>query len=125
MKARASGFTLIELLVVLAIVATLLTIALPRYYNTVDGSKETVLVQNLHTTREAIEKFYGDKGRYPETLEELVDSRYLRSVPVDPVADSAATWIIVAPPAEVKGKVYDIKSGSPGQTRDGRALKDL
>jgi len=124
-KRRAPGFTLIELLVVMAIVATLLTIALPRYFHSVDTSRETVLIENLRVTRDAIDKFYGDNGRYPDSLDELVSRRYLRTLPVDPVADSAQAWIILPPPGEIKGKVYDIKSSATGKARDGRALGEL
>ena len=67
------GFTLIEILVVLAIVALLLTISLPRYFQSVDVAKERVLMENLRTTRDSIDKFYGDTGRYPDSLEELID----------------------------------------------------
>lgn len=119
------GFTLIELLVVLAIVALLLTLAVPRYFQSIDASKETILVENLHTLRGTIDKFYGDTGRYPESLEELVEKRYLRSLPMDPVTESAATWVIVPPDDTDKGKVYDIKSGAPGKTKDGKPFAEL
>lgn len=124
-RALAAGFTLIELLVVMAIVATLLTLTLPRYFQSVDSSKETVLMENLRATREAIDKFYGDNGRYPDSLDELVGKRYLRSLPVDPVTDSASTWTIIPPPDPTKGKVYDLKSAAPGKARDGRLLSEL
>jgi len=122
---RARGFTLIELLVVLAIVATLLMLAVPRYFQAIDSSKEAVLIENLRTTRDAIDKFWADNGRYPDSLDELVAKRYLRSVPVDPVNESAALWNIVPPPGDAKGKVYDLKSSAAGQTRGGRPLGDL
>jgi len=124
-RACAAGFTLIELLVVLAIIATLLTLTLPRYFKTIDNTKETVLIENLRATRDALDKFYGDNGRYPDTLDELVTRRYLRGLPVDPVAESAVAWVIVPPPPDYKGKVYDIKSSAPGKARDGRALSEL
>ena len=66
------GFTLVELLVVMAIIATLLSIVAPRYFHTLDRSKETVLRQDLNIIRDAIDKFHGDTGAYPENLEELV-----------------------------------------------------
>ncbi|HTD06012.1 type II secretion system protein, partial [Undibacterium sp.] len=69
------GFTLIELLVVLAIVALLLSLALPRYFTSIDKTKEIVLVENLQTTRNVIDKFYADTGRYPESLSELVQRK--------------------------------------------------
>src|SRR3954469_20226351 len=114
------GFTLIELLVVLAIVALLLTLAVPRYFQSIDATKETILAENLHTTRETIDKFYGDTGRYPESLEELVQRKYLRTLPFDPITDSATTWVLVPPDDGAKGNVYNIKSGAPGHTRDGK-----
>jgi general secretion pathway protein G len=114
------GFTLIELMVVLTIVALLLSLAVPRYFNSVQRSKETVLRANLATTRDAIDKFYGDRGRYPESLDQLVEFKYLRSVPVDPLTESAATWAIVAPPqSDRSGAVFDLHSGALGQSASG------
>lgn len=120
-----TGFTLIELLVVLAIVALLLTLAVPRYFQSIDASKETILAENLRITRETIDKFYGDTGRYPESLEELVEKKYLRALPVDPITESTATWVIVPPDDTDKGNIYDIKSGASGSTRDGKPLEEL
>jgi len=120
-----TGFTLIELLVVLAIIALLLTLAVPRYFQTIDASKETILSENLHATRDAIDKFYGDTGRYPDSLAELVDRRYLRSLPVDPITENTTTWIIVPPDDQFKGNVYDIKSSALGNDRNGRAFGSL
>lgn len=106
------GFTLIELLVVMAVVATLLTLALPRYFGSIDKSKEAVLKENLYQMREAISRYHADKGRYPDTLEALATDRYMRKVPLDPVTDSAATWILIGPPDASKSGVYDVRSGS-------------
>jgi general secretion pathway protein G len=114
------GFTLIELLVVLAVVAVLLTLVSPTYVRQIDASKETVLRDNLRATREVIDKFYGDTGRYPESLDELVEKHYLRALPVDPITDSSATWQVVDVPSGYKGRVYDIKSGAPGSDRDAK-----
>ena len=122
-RARA-GFTLIELLVVLAIVALLLTLAVPRYLPRIDGAKETILADNLRNTREVIDQFYSDTGRYPDSLEQLVEKKYLRSVPVDPVTDSTGTWIVVPPEDGAKGAVYSIKSGAPGNDRSGKPYLD-
>ncbi|MFY8014272.1 MAG: type II secretion system protein, partial [Limnohabitans sp.] len=87
------GFTLIELLVVLAIIGTLLSLALPRYNASVDKSKEAVLRQNIATLRDAIDKYHGDTGTYPQSLEDLVTKQYLRRIPLDPVTNSEKTWI--------------------------------
>ncbi len=119
------AFTLIELLVVLAIVALLLTLAVPRYFQSIDASKETILQENLRATRETIDKFYGDTGRYPDSLDELVEKKYLRALPFDPVTDSNATWTIVPPDDAGKGNIYSIKSGAPGNSRNGQAFADL
>ncbi len=119
LKQNRIGFTLIELLVVMAIIATLLTLAVPRYFNSVEKSKEAVLHQNLFLMREALDKFYSDNGKYPDVLEELISKKYLRSVPVDPITGSAQTWQVIAPEVAEKGAIYDIKSGAPGNARDG------
>jgi len=122
---RTTGFTLIELLVVMAIIATLLTLVAPRYFGSVDHSKEVVLKQSLSTVRDAIDKYYGDTGRYPESLQDLVDKRYLRSMPVDPVTESSTTWELVPPADAAKGGVYDVRSGAAGTTRDGKPFSEL
>ena len=119
MVARRGGFTLIELLVVMAIIATLLTLTLPRYFTSVQKSKETVLKENLYITRDAIGKYYADKGKYPESLDTLVTDKYLRKVPVDPITESVTTWVIVPPDDPKKGNVYDVKSGAQGNASDG------
>lgn len=116
------GFTLIELVVVLAIVATLLTIAVPRYFSSVEKSKEAVLKENLYQMRDAIGKYYADKGKYPETIEALATDKYLRKVPLDPITESAATWVVVPPEDAQKGGVFDVKSGAPGKGSDGTEL---
>lgn len=115
------GFTLIELLVVLGIVALLLTLAVPRFFPSVDKTKETILLDNLRNTRAVIDQYHADTGRYPDSLEQLVEKKYLARVPVDPVTESESTWVIVAPEADGEpGAVYDIRSGAPGNGRDGR-----
>jgi general secretion pathway protein G len=113
------GFTLIELLVVLAIVATLLTIAVPRYFSSIDRSKEAVLKENLYQLRDAIGKYHADRGKYPESLDALATDKYLRKVPLDPITESAATWVVVAPDDPQKGAVFDVKSGAQGKGSDG------
>ncbi len=113
------GFTLIELLVVVSIIATLLAIAAPRYFESVDRAKESVLRTDLRLLRESIDKFTADTGQLPESLQQLVDTRYLRSVPVDPITGSAASWVLVAPPDATGKGVFDVRSGASGQARDG------
>jgi general secretion pathway protein G len=119
-----AGFTLIELLVVMAILALLLTLAVPRYFSSLDNSKEVALRHDLAVMRESIDKFHGDTGRYPESLEELAAKKYLRSIAPDPMTESAKTWIVVLPENPEKGGVYDVRSGAQGRARDGTAFKD-
>jgi general secretion pathway protein G len=119
------GFTLIELVIVMAIVALLLTLAAPRYFSSLERSKETVLRSNLAAVRDALDKFYGDTGKYPERLEILVEKKYLRGLPVDPIAENSTSWVIVPPEDPEKGGVFDIRSGAEGKTADGVAYKDL
>lgn len=118
---KPRGFTLIELLVVLGIVALLLTLAAPRFFPSVDKTRETILLDNLRNTRAVIDQYHADTGRYPDSLEQLVEKKYLARVPVDPVTESESTWVIVPPEEEgAPGAVYDIRSGAPGNGRDGR-----
>lgn len=121
---RRDGFTLIELLVVLAIIALLLMLAVPRYFSSVDRAKEAVLKENLYQMRDAIGKYYADKGRYPASIETLAAERYLRKVPMDPITGSASTWIALPPEDTQKGGVYDVKSGAPGKALDGSAYAE-
>ena len=119
------GFTLIELMVVLSIIALLLTLAIPRYFGSIDKSKEAVLRENLNQMRDAISRYYADKGKYPESLDALAAEKYMRGVPFDPVTESDKTWVIVQPDDPQKGGVYDVKSGASGRTRDGREFSQL
>jgi len=124
LRHKESGFTLVELLVVMAIISMLLSLAVPRYFHSVEKSRETVLRENLSLTRQALDKYYGDNGKYPDTLDQLVSGKYLRSLPLDPVTDSSATWLVVPPDTQEKGGVFDVRSGAPGKARDGSAFKD-
>jgi general secretion pathway protein G len=115
------GFTLIEMMVVMAILAALLAIAAPRYFESLEHAKETALRADLKAMREAIDKFRGDTGKFPPSLEQLVADRYLSIVPVDPVTDSAIGWIVVSHPDGRTGGVFDVRSGSKQRARDGSA----
>jgi general secretion pathway protein G len=123
---KRQGFTLIELLVVLAIIAVLLTLTVPRYFQHTDVARERVLYENLQVTRDAIDKFYGDQARYPESLNELVEKNYLRALPIDPILEKADAWQIDPPPSsDFKGQVFNLHSTAPGNARDGRPFSEL
>ncbi len=114
------GFTLIELLVVMAVIATLLTIAVPRYFEHLDRAREATLRQSLAVMRDAIDKFRADTGHYPETLDDLVSRRYLRRVPPDPITERSDSWVAISMPDEREpGGIRDVQSGAEGQGRDG------
>ncbi|HEY5804439.1 MAG TPA: prepilin-type N-terminal cleavage/methylation domain-containing protein [Lysobacter sp.] len=115
---KRHGFTLIELLVVLAIMGALLTLVVPRYFEQADRAKETVLRENLTVLRQSIDRFHGDRGRYPQALDELVERRYLREVPMDTITGSRSTWTLVAPSGGEAG-IYDVRSGAKGKANDG------
>jgi general secretion pathway protein G len=103
----------------------MLSLVTPRYFETIDRAKETSLRHSLIHMRDAIDKYYGDTGAYPETLDDLVSRRYLRSVPVDPITDRSDSWILI-PPADpqIKGNIYDVHSGSEKVAEDGSSYAE-
>lgn len=116
---KIKGFTLIELIVVMTIISLLLTLAAPRYFRSIDKSKETVLKANLVATRDALDKFRADTGKYPSQLSDLVDKHYLRTLPYDPIVDSSEAWVITPPGDGQEGGVYNINSSAEGADADG------
>ena len=116
MKHR-SGFTLVELMVVLAVIGLLLAVVVPDYVGRTKRAEEAVLQENLAVMRDALDKHFADAGRYPETLEDLVAKRYLRSIPKDPFTQSTGTWVPVPPTDPKKGGVFDIHSAAKGYER--------
>lgn len=121
---RLAGFTLVELLVVLSILALLLTLATPKYFVNIERAKEATLQQDLSTMRTSIDQFFGDKGLYPESLEELVEQQYLNKVPVDPITESADTWVMTPPEPPFEGGVFNVNSGAEGIAKDGSRYAD-
>jgi len=125
----AAGFTIIELMVVMALIVTLSTIAVVQYQHSVAYSKEAVLKEDLFRMREAIDQYYADKNQYPAALDDLVSAGYLRTVPVDPITNSASTWQTIPPEPDPNnplsvGGVYDVRSGSDAVAMDGTKYAD-
>jgi general secretion pathway protein G len=114
---RIKGFTLVELMVVLAVIALLLSIAVPDYVGRMRRAEEAVLKENLALLRDSLDKHYADTGKYPVSLDDLVAKRYLRAIPPDPFTQSASTWVAVPPQDAKKGNVWDVKSGAKGYDR--------
>jgi general secretion pathway protein G len=123
-RSPVQGFTLVELLIVMAIIALLLTIAVPRYYHSVDRAREAVLKQDLAQMRDAIDKYHGDRGRFPDSLEDLVTHKYLRKIPLDPITESFTSWVAIPPAEADKGNVFDVKSGATGTAIDGTSYAE-
>lgn len=123
-RLRRHGFTLIELLVVMAVVALLLSIAAPRYFNHVEKARENSLRQSLAVMRDALDKYEADRGVPPASLEELIERNYLRQIPEDPYTSRRDTWVLLPPP-EGGNSVFDIRTPAEGSTADGTPLGEL
>jgi general secretion pathway protein G len=127
--ASAAGFTLIELLVVVSLVVLLASIGMNQYRNSLQYAREAVLKEDLFRMRDAIDQYHADKGKYPQSLEDLVTDGYLRELPKDPITGATDTWQTVAAEPDPQNPsaepgIYDVKSGSDGTALDGTAYSE-
>lgn len=111
-KKNQKGFTLIEMMIVVAIISILATIAMPNFQKALIRARETNLRRTLFVLRDTIDQHYADQGSYPESLEDLVNGNYIRTVPPDPMTGTDATWITTPPEVGFEGSVFDVHSGS-------------
>lgn len=121
----ARGFTLLEVIIVLTIIAIIVSLAIPAYQTVILRAKESVLKQNLHLMRRQIEAFAADRGRYPQSLQELVEKGYLREIPLDPITGSRETWETIQEDQSFSGDpeqqpgIKDVKSGAKTVSSEG------
>jgi len=123
------GFTLIELLIVIAIIGIIAGIAVAQMQTAPRKAKEAVLKEDLYALRDTIDQYFADKGKYPESLDTLVQEGYLRKVPVDPITTSSESWQVVHAEASDEdtqdaGGIIDVKSGADGTALDGSRYTD-
>ena len=124
---RQGGFSLLELMIAMFILIILLSVAIPTYQRSVQQARETVLKENLWQMRKAIDQYASDKGKYPPSLDSLVEGKYLREMPMDPILEKAE-WETVTgeDPLSADGAegVIDVKSLADGQDRGGKDYRD-
>ena len=122
------GFTLIELMIVVSIIGILAAIAAPNYQWGLIRARESVLREDLYMFRSTIDQFNADQGKYPDSLQEMVDKKYLAKIPKDPFTKSSEDWVVIPPtPVEgqdIKGNVADVHSASPLIGSDGKAYNE-
>lgn len=123
------GFTLIELLIVLSLTMILASMSLNMYRNSVWHAREAALKSNLFHMRDAIDQYYADKARYPDSLEALVSEGYLRAIPEDHFTNSTTSWQTEPAPSQpgqltTSPGIYDVHSGSDHMALDGSRVSE-
>ncbi len=122
---RRQGFTLVEITVVMAIIVTILAIAVPQFATAIVRSKEAVLMSNLFTMRSVIDQYTYDKEEPPQSLDDLVREGYLREIPVDPFTEDRDSWEVITDTGPTgQSGVYDVRSGSERQSLSGTPYKE-
>lgn len=119
---RSRGFTLVELLIVMSVIGILASIAVPSYQRSLIKARESVLMEDLYQMRRSIDAYYADHARYPDTLNELVDNKYLRDIPTDPFTKSKESWEEIPPSFTLQG---DVAEGGVADVRSGSSLVGL
>ena len=128
-RRRMAGFTLIEMMIVMAIIVTLISLAIPYYQKSLTRAKETVLRSNLHTLRMAIDEYSYDKQKAPQSLQDLVTDSYLRDVPKDPITGSSTTWRVIMEEAgqavsSTEPGIFDVRSGANLKSMEGTTYSE-
>jgi general secretion pathway protein G len=108
-KAREQGFTLVELMVVMLIIGVLMSIAVPSYIGAIKSAKESVLKEDLHVMRNAIDSYTMDKQKAPQSLQDLVENGYLKVIPQDPMTRSTDSWV-----TDTSDSLHSIDQSDPG-----------
>ena len=124
-SARESGFTLVELMVVMLIIGVLAAIAIPSFVSSIKNAKEAVLKEDLHVLRNAIDSYTMDKAKAPQSLDDLVQTGYLKTIPKDPMTHSSETWVTSTDDTlesidQTDPGVNDVHSGSDQVGTDGQ-----
>lgn len=125
MRTKSAGFTLLELIIVMTIIGILATLAVPRFISAIRSAREAVLKEDLHVMRSAIESYTMDKQKAPQSLDDLVQSGYLRAIPEDPMTHSRDTWVTATSDAmysldQTEPGIDDVHSGSDESGSDGQ-----